>query len=267
LSVAEGPFDFGAQAFYTVDDNISRAQNDADIEEDGFYTVSGNAAYTTGFGRLTALIFSAVATVEEYSDFDGLSNTQFKGTVDYRFQFNQAFSASRWSLSVSSTDIDSETDIRDGGLNELSLTFSKRLTDRINGTLGVTAGERRAEGRVFDMKRTRYFGNVDWNLSPRWSTYLTYNYFDGDVVSSARPNIGVISWADAIEPDNAFGGLANSKFAYRLDASTTIIRLGFNVALGHSSSIDFSFDDLETDAAGPNYYNAGFYTLGYLYHF
>lgn len=267
LSIADNDFDFAAQAFYTADNNISRAQYDSDIEEDEFSTLSGSVAYTAGLGRLSAFIVSAVATTEDFFEFDGLSNTQLKGAVDFRFQTSQRFSATRWSVSIGTTDIDSETDIRDSVLSELSMTVSKRLTDRINGTFGITASKRKADGQVFDMERTRYFANVDWSFSPRWSAYLTYNYIDGDVVSTARPNIDIIDWADAIEPDNAFGGLANSKFAYRLDASTTIIRLGVNIALGHSSALDFSYDDLETDSAGPNFYDAGFYTLGYLYHF
>jgi hypothetical protein len=267
LSVAEGPFDFGAQAFYTVDDNISRAQNDADIEKDGFYTVSGNAAYSTGFGRLTALIFSAVATVEEYSDFDGLSNTQLALKIDYRFQPSLRFGVWQWSIFAGARDIDSETDIRDGSLTEFGFTATKRLTDRITTTLGATASEREAEGDVFDVERTRYFGNIDWSFDRTWAAYLTYSYIDGDVFSTASPSVEIISWADAIEPDNAFGGLANNKFAYRLDAGTTVIRLGANFALGHSSSIDVSYDNVDTDAAGPNSYTINMFTLGYLHQF
>lgn len=265
--LAENAFDFGAQGFYTIDDNISRAQFDSDIEEDQFYTVSAHAAYTLGFGMSSSLSFAGIVTNEEFLDFDGLSNTRVQGNIKFVFQPGNGFTATRWSVFLNATNIDAETDIRDSVLTEFGFTATKRFTTRITATFGVTASERKADGGVFDLERTRYFGNIDWRLGSRWAMYLTYNSIDGDVVSTARPTVAIISWADAIEADNAFGGLANNKFAYRLDADTAIIRLGVNIALNHSSSIDVSYDDLGTQAAGPIEYDVGSFTLGYLYHF
>ena len=267
VAMADSPFNYGGRAFYTVDNNVSRAQFEADIEQDRFYTVTGDVAYTLQLGLLNAISFAGSATAEEFADFDGLSNTRLAARINYRFQPSRRFGAWQWAVFAGATHIDSETDIRDSVLTEFGFTVTKRLTDRITPTLGATASKRKADGEVFDLERTRYFINVDWRLGGRWLTYLTYSYISGDVVSTSTPNDSILTWQDAIEPDNAFGGLANNKFAYRLDADTTVIRLGLNVALSHNSSIDVSYDNLETDAAGSNKYSVGSFSLGYLLQF
>src|SRR5690606_27916984 len=100
------------------------------------------------------------------------------------------------------TDADFETDVRDSNISDFGFRVTKRITNRITTTGGVTYTERSARGEVFDLEQIRYFINLDYSLTSRVALYTTYNHIDGDVFSTATPTIQIINWADAIEPDN-----------------------------------------------------------------
>lgn len=262
------PWSFRTETSIIYDNNIGKSQWEGDIEEDLFFSGSAQASYTKALGFSQALTFTAEARVEEFQDFDGLSNTQAGGTVDYRFQTRSGFTAPTYSIFLRAMQADFETDIRDSNTYDLGLSVTRRLTTRITGTLGMTATRRDADqGEVFNLERTRYFGNLDWMLSQRVAIYSTYSFIDGDVFSTATPTVPIINWAEAIEPDNAFGGVDNNKFVYRLDAETRILRLGINIALGHKSAIDISVDQLESDGAGPIEYDLTSVAASFFYRF
>lgn len=255
-----GPWSYGFEASLIYDDNIGRSQHDVDIEEDYLLSGVGDISYTWGFSELKALTLVGTVGAEKFQDFTGLSNNRAGVTLDYRFQTRIGFTAPQYSIFVRHDQVDSETDIRDAGINELGFRATKRLTDIITATVGVNLSESKAEGRAFDLERTRYFVNADYRINNRWSAYVTLNYIDGDVFSTATPNIDILNAAtdggrnllDApIEPDNAFGGIANNKLVYRLDAKTTIVRLGGNYGIDQKNAIDFSVDILESDATDP----------------
>jgi hypothetical protein len=250
-----GPWSTGFDATAMYDDNIGRSQHAADIERDYIFIGAADASYTWGFSELMALTVQGQVQDEEFFDFDGLSNTRVGLMTDFRFQTRIGFTAPSYSFFARVTDTDSETDIRDATTTELGFRVTKRITDIITGTLGVVGSKSRAKGEVFDLENTRYFGNIDYRVTNRWSAYVTYNFIDGDVFSTATPTLAILNWADAVEPDNAFGGAANNKFVYRLKAKTTIWRLGANYGIDNKNAIDLSLDTLESDAVGPNEYD------------
>ncbi|HEX5055264.1 MAG TPA: hypothetical protein VFX02_02080 [Gammaproteobacteria bacterium] len=254
-AAAGGPWSTGYEATVMFDDNIGRSQHAADIEHDYLFMGAADASYTWGYSELMALTVQGQVQDEEYFDFEGLSNTRFGLTTDFRFQTHIGFTAASYSFFLRVMDTDSETDIRDATTMELGFRVTKRITDIITGTLGLVGSESRAEGEVFDLENTRYFGNIDYRITNRWSAYLTYNFIDGDVFSTATPTLPILNWADAIEPDNAFGGAANNKFVYRLKAKTTIWRLGANYGIDSKNAVDLSMDTLRSNAAGPNEYD------------
>lgn len=263
-----GPWSFRAETSVIHDNNIGKSQWENDIEEDMFFSGAAQASYTMSLGFSQALTFTGEARVEEFQDFDGLSNTQVGGTVDYRFQTRSGFTAPIYSIFIRAIQADFETDIRDSNIFDLGFSATRRLTSRITGTLGVTATQRDADqGEVFNLERTRYFGNLDWTLSQSVAVYGTYSFIDGDVFSTATPRLSIINWAEAIEPDNAFGGIANNKAVYRLDAETQILRLGMNIGLNSKSAIDISVDRLNSDAAGPIEYNLTTVAASFFYRF
>ncbi len=250
-----GPWSYGFEASMIYDDNIGRSEHGADIEKDYLFSGAADVSYTWGFSELKALTVQGTVQDEEFFDFEKLSNTRFGVTADFRFQTRIGFTAPSYSVFLRVNEADFETDIRDAMTTELGFRATRRITDIITGTAGFTWSNSSAEGEVFDLRRIRYFGNADYRITNRWSAYITYNFIDGDVFSTATPTLPILNWADAIEPDNAFGGIANNKLAYRLDAKTTIWRFGANYGIDARNAIDMSVDVLESDAAGPNEYD------------
>jgi hypothetical protein len=261
------PWGAGFETTVFTDDNIGRAQNDSDIQNDIALVGKVDANYTWELSPSKALTAASFVQLEEFTDYEGLSSTQYGGTLDYRFQTRAGFTAPVYSIFVGISEGDFETDIRDGTTIDFGFRITRRITDRITGTAGATLTDRSARGEVFDLERTRYFLNADYRINAHWSAYITYNYIDGDVFSSATPTLPILNWADAIEPDNAFGGLGNNKLAYRLDAVTTIWRYGVNIGLNHTNAIDISIDDLNSDAAGPNEYDRLSVAVAFLHRF
>ncbi|HEY3488462.1 MAG TPA: hypothetical protein VGL10_10385 [Gammaproteobacteria bacterium] len=259
-----GPWSYGIEASVMLDDNVGRSQHAADIEKDTVLSGAGDISYTWGFSELTAFTVIGTGAIEEFSDFEGLSNTRLGVTGDFRFQTRIGFTAIQYSTFLRFEQLDSETDIRDADTIEFGFRATKRMTDIITGTAGLTISESEADGRVFDLERTRYFVNADYRINNRWSAYATLNYIDGDVFSTATPDLEILNAATdngrnvltpPIEPDNAFGGAANNKLVYRLDAKTTILRLGGNYGINQRNAIDFSVDILDSDAVGSIQYD------------
>ncbi len=267
VAAGGGPISWGLETFVLSDDNIGRSELDADIQDDVSFNTVLTATHTSGVSFLSAISVTGTFQIEEFQDFDGLSNTKYGLVFDYRFQTRNGFTAPAYSLFLRVMELDFETDIRDSDLVQLGLNITRRITDRITGTTGLSATRRRADGEVFDLDRRRLFGNLDYRINRRWASYVTYSFIDGDVFSTASPSVRVISWAAAVEPDNAFGGIANDKFVYRLNAETQIFRFGVNHGLARNKSIDISADWLDSDAAGPNEYERFSLTASFLYRF
>ena len=138
--------------------------------------------------------------------------------------------------------------MRDSTLLTLTAEMNKWLTTTINMTAGLHLRERESVSEVYDTSEARIFVNFDTELSKRDLVYTTFMYIDGDIVSSAEPTLDIINASDAIEPDDAFGGIEANQFAYRLDAETFVITLGYNRILTRDLSLDFSARFVDSEA-------------------
>ena len=194
------------------------------------------------------LILGAKADLEKYSEFEELDNVIFTGSAKYRFSFGSKFSSPTYSLNLSLGGIDSESEMRSGDIATLSMDMNKWLTTTINMTLRLSSKKIESQSKVFDTTENQFMLNFDVDLSPRQLVYVTYHFIDGDIVSSATPKLATINVAQAIEPDDAFGGLVTNQFAYRIDAQSNVFTLGYNVALGKSLSFDFSYRFIDSES-------------------
>jgi len=127
------------------------------------------------------------------------------------------------------------------------LQLSKWFTDKTSLIAGLGVTKEEAEGVVFDIQRVRAFANLDLLFTDQWTGYATVLYVDGDIASTGENDwLKVTSAAcsslpcNAIEPDDAFGGVATNQFAYRLPAKTQIVTLGLNWKIKEGQSIDLS---------------------------
>ena len=204
--------------------------------------------------KFSLLNYGGSVTYEAFDTFSNLNNINFNINARYRFAFSSGFSTPLYSIGVKLGGIESELEMRDSTWFSASLQMNKRLSSTISTAIGVNYKQRESKSEVFDTVESRFFINLDLNLSRKTLLYGTYTFITGDIVSSATPTLQLINWSDAIEPDDAFGGVAFNQFAYRLEADTDVITLGYNRIMTRSISIDISYRFVDTQAVGDIYY-------------
>lgn len=246
-------FGVNADLGYVTDDNVSKAQDRDDIFEDTFLSGSGGFSYKQELSFRSLLLYRGFVSFESYDEFDGLSNVALTGAIDYKIQFARGFGAAGYTLTAFIEERDFESDMRDSTILGVQGTVAKRLTDRIATTVGLSYKKRESESDVFDTESARIFGNLDWLLTDQMVSYATLQYVVGDVVSTASPTLEIINAADAIEPDDAFGGAEAGRFAYRLSADTALFTLGLNYGINQANSLDASVELLSSDADAIQY--------------
>jgi len=231
------------------DNNVTTAQNDADIRESGFASVSGNVDYFRQLNLFTTLQLRGSAQAEYWNSFDGLNNGKVTGMARLLYRANGDFytpALAAW-FSASVWEFDSE--IRDSNEYRAGVFATEQLTTQISARLALSANQRESDGEVFDLSGTSVSLNVDWAPPlPHATIYTGYQYYSGGVTSTATPSLAIGLAAEAIEADDAFGGLAGGLRAYRLDATAQIITLGWNQALSRKLSVDLQGQFVNTSA-------------------
>jgi hypothetical protein len=232
-----------------VSDNVTRAENNEDIEHDTFVSVATSFVHEAadlGTGQVFLnLDFSATA----FNEYSGLSNVVGGGGVNYVFSPWAGFGAPWFSLDAQYKVMEFDSFLRDSNLFVATGTFGKRIDDKTDMRTALMYQSRDSDGRAFDTENVSAFVNFDFKLKKKMTLYTTYKYQDGDVFSSANSaNVGtdIINSAKAIEFDDVFDG----KLVYRLDGTTHFYTLGLNMARNLDSAFDISARFLTSDADG-----------------
>ena len=230
------------------DDNVRLAQFDEDIRSDRILSATVKAKGGRSLDSFSILNYGASATYNKFDTFDTLDNYEVEVNTRYRFALTSGFTSPIYTLGARLGGQEYDTEMRDATFVQLSADLNKWITNTINMTTGLNLNARDSKSEVFDTRDARIFINFDTNFSDADLIYTTLTYITGDTVSSATPTLGIINVADAIEPDDAFGGIAANQFAYRLEADTVVVTLGYNRILTRDLSLDLSARYVESEA-------------------
>lgn len=235
------------EATLGLDDNVTRAAENIDIEHDGFLTVAGTGGYELWQNRSGTLTGKVLLEANKFSRFDGLSNLVAAGKLNYTFAFGRGFGVPWFSLEADYGVAEFESFQRDSNIARATATMGLQIDDATSMRLGISYKDRDAESKVFDTKNTSAFINLDWAILQRHIVYLTYKYQTGDTFSSATTvGLPVVDASDGnIVNDDVFVG----KLTYKLDAKIQFITLGYNWIQNLDSSFDFSARYLESEAS------------------
>ena len=116
--------------------------------------------------------------------------------------------------------------------------------------------------------------NIDYSLREMGTLYLGGEYRDGNMVISAP----LWAWYQTYAPsdftiDDAFTG---TTYSYRVNGSTQIVKLGYNLPVGSNGSLDVSWNMAEStatywinpgDPATQGNYTTNQYSIAYLFRF
>ena len=86
------------EATIGADDNVTRADDNVDIENDAFFTVAGTVGKVLLVNRSGILKGKILLEANKFARFDGLSNVIAAGKLNYTFGFGSGFGVPWFSL-------------------------------------------------------------------------------------------------------------------------------------------------------------------------
>lgn len=253
------------------DDNISRALLSSDRHADE------NLELTLSGGRLlqlrsqdTLTLFGSVAA-NRFQQFDGLDNNALNLGANLQHKFGLGAYAPAISTGLSWTRHDGDTKVRKRDLLELSVDYRKRLSPEWDFAAGVAyefnegledgavyASKYSPNNDIYDFEQASVFASIDYTFRNFSSLSATYNYVDGNTVSSAlAPNPALLAIADALAPDSAFPApVGRTIVAYTLATKAHLFSLNWSVPIGRDSSFTAGYSRQQIEARrGVNYTN------------
>jgi hypothetical protein len=270
-ALAAQPFQFPIEAGYTYDDNVTRSAGVDNVLSDRFFTVTAGASRYFELTANTRIALQLLLGGDKYDTYEGLS--RFFGGVQAEFQYRPSgeFDAPIYGVFLKAFRDQYDSELRDGFRYSAGVRVLKPLTDRVEVFAALAYNMRDGKSEVFDTKEFSARVHVDY-APTRWSTiYLGAEYRNGDVVSTARPSLDLITIAEAVVRDDVFTD--TERLDYRIKANTIIGTLGYNLAFGERHSLDFSWRWVQAKATealgsgGKPEYKVNQYSIAYLIRF
>jgi hypothetical protein len=271
---ARGEWFYDAQLGGLYDDNLTRAQQAADVRADGAVTLGADASWFYAPSGNDGITLSLQANTEAYARFHGLNLVSIGAAAVYRHKFGLGYAAPWVSAAVSAAHDSYRDDIRDGERFDLRLEFGRRLSERFDASMGVAIDRRRARsdrpvvpgisGKVFDLRGQSIFARAGYDITDRLQLGGSVSVRRGDVESTTRQNLDIFLASDAIAADPTFG---SDFFAYRLRGTTQSARASLSWALSDRSSLNVSYAFAHTASYDDLVYRAriGSIVLAYRY--
>jgi len=250
---AEWFYDVRAGGLY--DDNLTRAQQAADVRGDGAATLAATAGWFVASTGADGVTLSVDANSEAYGRFRGLNLISIGAGAGYRHKFGLGSAAPWVSVAVGVAHDDYRGDIRDSDRFEAGVEVGGRLSADFDASFGVASDRRRARndspvvpgisGKVFDLRGQSAFARAAYDVTERLQVGGRLSVRRGDVESTTRQNLDIFLASDAIAADPAFG---SDFYAYRLRGTTRTVKLNASWALSDHSSLNFGYAVASTAA-------------------
>ncbi|MBX2886044.1 MAG: hypothetical protein KTR32_39175 [Granulosicoccus sp.] len=251
------------------DSNPAKAEFERDIEETNSFRarVTGNllskdlsvASFPSG------LSLNASASYEHNADIEELGESRYRISADW-FRENATSSlAPFYRMSFGLGYLDSETQIRDSAIVDLSASVNFQPTDFFDSTVGASLEVRDADTTVFDTTKATVFLTGNFAPVERLILRAGFRYVFGHEVSTATPTLNIVNTAEAIEADDAFGGRAANRFAYLLDANSAIFEVGAGYLLTDAIEANLLYRIVSTTADNDIGYDRNMLELTFSY--
>jgi hypothetical protein len=229
---------FRASAALTWDSNVSRSQGE-DKFDDMSVGLDVGASLPWQLTQRTRVVLLGNLGAEAFDEFKGLSRTYASIQGEYQYRRSGEFGAPIWGFYLRQGADWYRSALRDGNRTTAGVSVRKPWTDRIFVFGSLYYNVRDARSDIFDTREVGLRGNFDYSLGARQTLYLGLELRRGDIVSSARPQAQYSAIAEIWGTDDVFTD--RLRYAYRIDALTALLSLGYNVALGEDTSLDLSY--------------------------
>jgi len=267
-AAAAGPaWRYSGNAGLSYDSNPANIRSGAAELPASFFAAGFNAERSAGLSTQSALLWRLSLNGEAYERHERLSNAKAGSLLRVSTRWDEGFYAPLLAAWVSAAYAESGSRIRTGSEYRGGVYLQERLTTALALRIGGQWSERHAQGAAFDLAGRSALLNLDWTPVGSASFYAGYQYYDGDLVSTAAPGPVALAAASAIDEDDAFGGSAANRFAFRLDAHSHLGTLGFNYALSPAYAVDLQLQNILARANTGNRYRREFASVSLLARF
>ena len=245
----------GVDLKFINDSNPAKAEFDRDIEEASSFLgrVTGNL-YSNPL-RTDDIINSGFslngsATYEHNADIEGLGESRYRVSADWFREKKQARATPFFRVGLGLSYIDSETQRRDGVVVDVGTSINFQPTNFFDTTLGAQLAVTDAETNVFDTTKATLFATANFSPSPKLVLRTGLRFIAGDEVSTATPTTNIVNNAEFVEPDEAFGGAPEKRFAYLIGANSAIAEAGIGYGVTGSVQANLLYRFVSTQADG-----------------
>lgn len=260
-------FTMDGEVTHTLDTNVTRGARADSKFWDHFLGLGAGVSFQRPLSKHYRLLYRGFVRGEAYADYTELSNLSAGATATLQYRASGKLLAPIWSLFTRLSITEYESWLRDSDFLSVGVSVNKGLTDRVSFTGTFSGTVRDSNSRVFDTREASVLFNIDYRVAKRATLYSTYNYLNGDIVSTGKPWLRIVDYAEDIQADDAFGGAAANFYAYRLKGQTQVLTLGANLMLNQHHSLDLSARVAHSRADGDITYNRMLVTAAYLIKF
>jgi hypothetical protein len=265
---------FGVDAEYNHYTNVNRAALDREEQSDDSLGLEAYAARSFLLSDRSGIVIRGGLKAREFLEFGDLGSLGIAGRIAWRFQPTPGYTSPWVELAAGAEAFKfRDSDIRDGGLANVSASVGRHVTDRIR-LEGGAGYERRfaTEGEVYDLSNARLWAQLDYRLMPSTTLYGSATWLKGDQVFTLSNRAG---WANlyanaaASAPDPVFASAFSAMpWAYRVEAATWLLDLGANIALTGSQALDVGASYFKSEAdEGDGKYDGTTFRAAWLYRF
>lgn len=265
----------GIDAEYGHDTNVNRAALDKEERSDDSVSIEAYAARSFLLSARSGIVIRGAVRATEFFDFQDLSSLGVSGRASYRFQPSPGFTSPWIELAGQLEGFKyRDSAIRDGYAASAAASVGKYFTDRIRMEAGAGI-ERRGggDGGVYDLSNRKIWTALDYKLTSKTTLYGSATWMEGEqaftlVDQGAYPSTYAYATASGRDPvfASAFNGVA--PWIYRVDARTTLLELGANIAFRGNQALDFGYSLFDSRAdQGGGKYDGSTLRIGYLYRF
>jgi len=273
---ADGPIRWNLTPAARYDDNIGLAPDSSSERDVITLTMAGGLSWAPIQTATDEVAVSAGLFYDAVQELEDLSNYGATAGVSYTHQFGSNFGAPWIKVSLDGVFREYEdSEVRDGYSGDAKLAFGKRFGPKFEASVGVRyqireSTEDNPEGsqgpgpiiptiadtnsdEVFDQERDGAFLRLDFSPTPRTAIFFEYNYFSGDVASTADFTM----FPGGLQFDRArdFAFEEGSRYVvYKIDADQDVYSLGLTRELSERLSIELGSSFLDADAEAGNTY-------------
>ena len=258
-------------------DNLPNASLDQDIRDGtafDFRFSPGIFSQLSGYSRLS---ITADLDVIRQFDYQGLDSIAAGVTGALRRKFGLGPHAPWMRISGSAGHLDFKDNQRDGWSYSAVVEAGKLLTQRLSVMGSYRYERRRADdsedipflvnnfgirGDAFDTDAHNLGINGQYEINSRLSLILGYTCRTGSITATTLRNNEIFAASDAISADPVFGP---DRFAYRIEADTSIFTVGLSMAVNDSMSVNFNYTYQDSDAYEDLAYSNNLVRLDLLY--